>query len=148
MGAIPYIEDFEEWKSEFSFYIPIKVRFSETDMFGHVNNVSAFIYFEEARIEFLKSKGLFSDPQTEQAIPVVADLQCNFLKQMYFDMTIRLYVKVARVGTSSFDIHYMALNEEDHICLTGRGRLVSIDKETGKALPLKEKMKQKLIEKD
>ena len=46
------------WREEFSFKVPVKVRFSETDMFGHVNNTVPFTYFEEARMEFLKSIGL------------------------------------------------------------------------------------------
>ncbi|WP_369678806.1 acyl-CoA thioesterase [Planococcus faecalis] len=33
---------------------PVQVRFSETDMFGHVNNTVPIAYFEFARIEFMK----------------------------------------------------------------------------------------------
>lgn len=42
----------------FSFYNPVKVRFGEVDMFGHVNNVVAFTYFEEARIALFKELDL------------------------------------------------------------------------------------------
>ena len=38
-------------------YNPVKVRFGEVDMFGHVNNVVAFTYFEEARIALFKELG-------------------------------------------------------------------------------------------
>lgn len=55
MKKISYIENLASWEKDFSFYIPVKVRFCETDMFGHMNNGVAFTYFEEARIEFLKS---------------------------------------------------------------------------------------------
>lgn len=41
----------------FLFYNPVKVRFGEVDMFGHVNNVVAFTYFEEARIALFKELG-------------------------------------------------------------------------------------------
>ena len=63
MKQIPYIADFNQWKEEFSFYIPVNVRFSETDMFGHVNNVSPFIYFEEARTTFMQKYKVFGDLQ-------------------------------------------------------------------------------------
>lgn len=43
MKSVNYIDNMDQWRSEFSFFTPIKVRFSETDMYGHVNNVSAFI---------------------------------------------------------------------------------------------------------
>lgn len=146
MNGITYVEDFAKWKKEFTFYVPIRVRFSETDMFGHVNNVSAFIYFEQARIDFFKDRGLFmnfNEPDVT-GVPVVADLQCDFHKQMFFDDEIKLYVKANSVGRTSVDIHYMAVNERDDICLTGRGRIVYINRHTGKPMPLTDEMKQRL----
>ncbi|WP_106496986.1 acyl-CoA thioesterase [Lentibacillus sp. Marseille-P4043] len=144
MKSISYIEDMEKWRESFSFFIPIKIRFSETDMYGHVNNVSPFIYFEEARIEFLKSIGLFNNAQNEDGIPVVADLQCDYHKQMFFNDKINLYVKANSIGNTSVDIHYMALDDKEELTLTGRGRLVHIHPETGKPVALTESMKQKL----
>lgn len=145
MKSITYIQDIEKWQSEFSFSIPIKIRFSETDMFGHVNNVSPFIYFEEARIEFLKSVGLFDNPGSDGGIPIVADLQCDYHKQMFFNDKVDLYVKVNHVGNTSLDVHYMALNGNEEITLTGRGRMVYINSETGKPVALSESMKDKLL---
>ena len=46
-----YIEEpFEEWRASFRFYVETTVRFSETDMFGHMNNVT--------RLCILKRRGL------------------------------------------------------------------------------------------
>ena len=45
-----YIEDPQIWASEFTFSVQVPVRFSETDMFGHVNNTVVFTYLEYARI--------------------------------------------------------------------------------------------------
>ncbi|WP_188206348.1 acyl-CoA thioesterase [Alkalibacillus aidingensis] len=134
-----YITDFDSWKKGFQFYTTINIRFSETDMFGHVNNVSPFIYFEEARINYLNKLGVFGtlDQETEK-VPVVGDLQCDFLQQMYFGEQIKLFVKVDYVGKSSIDIHYMAKNGKDDICLTGRGRIVQISSKTGKSEPFNE----------
>ncbi len=137
MKAIDYIENFERWRSGFTFSIPIKVRFSETDLYGHVNNTSVFVYFEEARIEYLQSLGLFTDIEKEKAGIVVADLQCDYLEQMYFNETIHFYVKINEVGNASFDMHYMAINEKNKVTITGRGKIVYIDliKKRAKAIP-------------
>ncbi|WP_077327288.1 acyl-CoA thioesterase [Virgibacillus siamensis] len=142
MPKIAYIDDIDKWKSEFSFYTPIKVRFSETDMFGHVNNVSPFIYFEEARIEFLKAAGLFDSSNIGDGMPIVADLQCDYHKQMFFNDNLKLYVKVNYVGNTSLDVHYMALNDREELCLTGRGRMVYINPQTGKPVSIGESMKE------
>ncbi|WP_042223299.1 acyl-CoA thioesterase [Oceanobacillus manasiensis] len=147
MKAIPYIDDMEKWRKSFSFSTPIKIRFSETDMFGHVNNVSPFIYFEQARIEFLKSVGLFnSHSKEDNGIPVVADLQCNYLQQMYFNEDLTMYVKANHIGNTSIDIHYMGIVNEE-IALTGRGRLVHVHPKTGRPLSISEDMKENLLKK-
>lgn len=140
-----YIKDLEEWKSEFSFSTDIKIRFSETDMFGHVNNVSPFIYFEEARTDYFNElQYLLND--SSGSIPIVADLQCDYHKELYFGNTLKLYVKVNSTGNSSLDIHYLGINENEEICLTGRGALVNIDPQTKKAVPLGDRLKEKMLE--
>lgn len=145
MKSIAYIENLKEWRETFSFSIPINIRFSETDMFGHVNNVSPFIYFEEARIEFLKSLGLFDTLNDENGIPVAADLQCDYHHQMFFNDKLELYVKVNHIGNTSIDVHYMGVNQDAKICLTGRGRLVYVSPITGKPVPLNNQMKENLM---
>ncbi|RHW33412.1 acyl-CoA thioesterase [Lysinibacillus yapensis] len=137
-----YVEDPQLWIAEFEFSVEVKVRFSETDMYGHLNNTVPFIYFEYARIEYLKHLGFPSFSNTNSGkIPVAADLQCDFLKQVYFDETLQIYVKIARIGNSSIDLHYLAKNEKDEPCFIGRGAIVQIDKPSGKAVPWSEKEK-------
>ncbi len=148
MGKMEYVDDLAAWENEFEFFHPVKVRFSETDMFGHLNNTVPFIYFEQARIEFFKDKGFFQDwlsPQSE-AIPIVADLQCDYLQQIFFDEQLRVYVKVNEVGNSSADIHYMAKKEGGAICLAGRGTIVQVSKKTGKGLPWPEAARRLLAD--
>lgn len=146
MKQISYIDDWDTWRKSFSFSITVPVRFSETDMFGHMNNVTAFIYFEQARIEYLKEKGLFGNDEKLTAFPVVADLQCDFLQQIYFDEKLTIHVKTARIGNSSLDIHYMATKENGDVCLTGRGALVYIDERSHRAVPIPEEMKRRLVD--
>lgn len=142
-----YIGELEEWKAGFSFYSEVSVRFSETDMYGHLNNTVNFAYFEYARIEFFKHIQLMNDwldPKGE-TIPVVADLQCDFVKQVFFDEKLRVYVKANSVGNSSMDIHYMMVNAKDEITATGRGSIVQISKVTGKPVAWEETTKNQLL---
>ncbi|HZH62359.1 MAG TPA: thioesterase family protein [Metabacillus sp.] len=149
MKKVSFIENFnEEYKKSFSFSHQIKIRFSETDMFGHMNNTAPFTYFEEGRIEFFKSNGLMQkwlNPKGD-TIPVVADLQCDFLHQAYFDEMITLYVKINRVGTSSVELHYLGVNEQGESLFVGRGTVVQISKYSGKSVPWSEDEKECLME--
>ncbi|WP_243291273.1 thioesterase family protein [Bacillus sp. FJAT-47783] len=138
MKQVAYIEpNFNEWVNSFSFKCEIKVRFSETDMFGHMNNTVPFTYFEEARIEFFKSIGLMQEwmSSNNQGIPVVADLQCDFLRQVFFGETLHIHVKIHHLGRSSIDLHYYASNEKNEPCFVGRGTMVQVSKVTGKSVP-------------
>jgi acyl-CoA thioester hydrolase len=56
---VKYIENLESFASDF--FVEVKVRFSETDMYGHLNNTVPFTYFELARIEYLQSTGIMKD---------------------------------------------------------------------------------------
>lgn len=145
MKSIDYIDDFSSWAEEFDFYIHVNIRFSETDMYGHMNNVSPFIYFEEARIAYLRSLGLFNDFSNKEEAIIVADLQCNYLKQLFFGDQVNVHVKTKEVGNSSFDVHYMVTKGDFDVVLTARGRLVYIDANLGKSKPLTEDMKEKLL---
>jgi acyl-CoA thioester hydrolase len=148
MSRISYIENLAEWGKGFSFSHPIKVRFSETDMFGHLNNTVTFTYFEEARIEYFKSIGFMQTwvrPEND-TIPVVADLQCDYLAQVFFGESINIFVKANKVGTSSVDLHYMAQKDNGSTCFVGRGTMVQISKRTGKGCSWTEEMKELLLQ--
>ncbi|MEK5039174.1 acyl-CoA thioesterase [Sporosarcina sp. FSL K6-3457] len=138
-----YITDISTWASAFTFSVRVSVRFSETDMYGHLNNTVAFTYFEYARIEFLKNVGLMNDWLNPEGstIPVVADLQCDYLKQVFFDEALAVHVKVAAIGNSSMDIHYMVKNAKGDIVITGRGSIVQIGRATGKGVHWTDKEK-------
>jgi acyl-CoA thioester hydrolase len=144
MKQIDYIEHWERWEKSFTFFHKVKVRFCETDMFGHLNNTVPFIYFEEARTAFLHHLG-FMGKWTEkdsEEIPVVADLKCDFLKQVFFNDELYIYVKVHHIGRSSVDLHYMAKRDDKEIVFVGRGTIVQINKHTGKSVPWSDGMRQ------
>lgn len=146
MKKISYIDNYENWVNSFTYFYPVKVRFSETDLFGHLNNTKVFVYFEEGRIEFFKEIGIMQQWLTSggEGIPVTSDLQCNYLRQVFFDETLNVYVKIDSIGSTSVDLHYMIKNQRGEICITGRGRMVQVHKKTGKPLEWALDMKKKL----
>ncbi|WP_170007854.1 acyl-CoA thioesterase [Bacillus fonticola] len=135
MARAPYIHDLEAYTSSFSFQIPIAVRFSETDMYGHVNNTVPFTYYEEVRIAYLQSIGLMDEWSQSDCIPVVADLQCDYFTQVYFGDQLQVGVKVAKIGTSSVDMQYLVTKVDGTVAYTGRGTMVQVSKHTGKSVP-------------
>ncbi|PYZ93681.1 hypothetical protein CR194_11030 [Salipaludibacillus keqinensis] len=130
-----YIDQVDRWRNEFQYIYPVTVRFSETDAFGHLNNTNAFVFFEHARIQFFKESGLMQHWMSHdgETIPVTADLQCDYMKQIFFDEQLEIGLKVVEIGNSSVEIHYMITNETKELCMSGRGRIVQVSKKTGKS---------------
>lgn len=131
-----YIGDFEAWAEGFTYAAPLTVRFSDLDIYGIVNNAVIISYLEYARIEYLKHLRLMQDwmDMRNPVAPVLADIQCDYVKPIQYDDELLIYVKVEKIGTSSVDIHYLGKNNEE-IVFTGRSTMVQIDKKTGKGCP-------------
>lgn len=139
--------DLAQWSTQFRFFTPIQVRFSDTDMLGHINNVSYFSYFEHGRIAYLEELGLtrylLQSPTEPGGYIVTANLECQYLREIHFGKDVRLGVRVSRIGTSSLDIEYaLFLTEEEIIAAIGRGTVVYVNPATGKSQPLPEQAKE------
>ncbi|GAB7388714.1 thioesterase family protein [Bacillaceae bacterium] len=137
--------DVETWLQKFRFRVPIRVRFAETDMLGHVNNVSYFLYFEQGRLDYLAHLGvteeLFALEKGKMA--VAANLECHYLRQVFYGQPLQLYVRVARIGNSSFNLEYaLCLETNGELVAAGRGAMVYVDRHTGKSEPLPESVRE------
>jgi acyl-CoA thioester hydrolase len=103
----------------------IELRFSDLDAYGHVNSAVYFTYLETARVK------LFSDffrAVSEQGIfTVVARAECDFKVPIQLYDQVLVDVRVARLGTSSFDLDYRLHNGEGTVYATARTTMVCFD---------------------
>lgn len=142
-----YIENFEEWEEGFTYAADLTVRFSDIDMFGIANNATIISYLEFARIEYFHHLQLMQDwlKPEQSAIPVIADIQCDYVKPIYYNQKLSIGVKVETIGNSSIDLHYLGKNDQGQTVFTGRSTLVQIHKDTGKGYPWTAEEKQTFI---
>lgn len=143
MARATYIvPSINEWLQKFSFTIESKIRYSETDMSGHINNISYFIYFEQARVEYLESIEFFNG----QVNAVTADLTCHYHSEAFFPDTLQIGVRVAKMGSKSIDLEYYVVSAQDNrLIATGQGTLVVIDQQTKKSTAIPEDIRQAII---
>lgn len=80
----------------------LKVRFAETDLLGHVNNSSYFIYLEQGRIDFFQD--LEMDSQENDWNFILASIKCDFLRQAFFNQKLTITTQVGRIGNKSFQL--------------------------------------------
>lgn len=150
MNRVPYIEpDVEGWMNKFKFKSEIKVRFGETDAFGHVNNVSYFRYFEQARLDYFEHLGFmnyFTDRECPSII-VTGDLHCHYLQPIYYGQVIAAHVRTAKIGRTSLDLQYALTDESGKTLFAAcRGVMIHVDKHTEKSRPWPEEVKRRIIE--
>ncbi|HLQ85608.1 MAG TPA: thioesterase family protein [Salinisphaeraceae bacterium] len=87
-------------RSEFAFFVPIKVKWGEMDVLGHVNNTVFFRYSEDGRMEYIEA--ITRDGMVEgNHGPILADLRCTFLQQLRFPATVEIGTRTRRIGRSS-----------------------------------------------
>lgn len=139
--------DMESWLAKFQLAIPIKIRFSETDAFGHVNNVSYFIYFEQARVDYMQELGIDKELLSNKDFLVVtADLYCQFLGEIYFGEEIEVKIRAAKIGNSSFDVEYAVVKKNNNkLAAVGRGAIVFMDRKTKKSTSIPVHIREKII---
>lgn len=142
-----YIEDVSTWLEGFQYFEDIKVRFCETDLYGHMNNTVPFIYFEQVRTGFMEKYDLIAkeiEPGVT-GLSVMANLHCDYVQQAFYNDILKVGVKIARIGRSSIDMHYVALKDEE-IIFTGTSTVVQMNKNTGKSIPWTEEQLASVVE--
>jgi acyl-CoA thioester hydrolase len=120
-----------------------RVRWSDVDSYGHVNNVKYFEYYQEARIAFLS--GLADDRTRDagQAV-VVARIDVDYLRPILFrtePFEIRTWV--SRVGTSSYDLD-AEIRDGDEVLSRAHAVVVAFDMATQRSRPLSDAERARL----
>lgn len=100
-------------RSDYTFWAPVLIRYSDQDPMGHVNNVAIAAYFESGRM------GLLEDVFRETGLPdqgmVLARLSIDYLHEITMDYAgqkLDVGGRLARVGGRSLTTHYAVFKGE------------------------------------
>ena len=81
--------------------LTLPVLWADQDAFGHVNNTACIRWFECARVKYLEQIGVGSMFTPDNIGPILAQVTCNYRKQLNYPDTVTIGAKVARMGNSS-----------------------------------------------
>ncbi len=128
----------------FHFKNVVRMRWSDCDMLGHVNNATYLTYAEQARTEYCEK--LDWDWQKHGLILAKAEL--HFKKPLLYTDNPIIYVRISKLGNKSFDMEHIIMDEKGEnpelvAIITCVG--VMIDYQTGKTFPIPEDVRQKII---
>jgi len=119
-----------------------RVRFSDVDVYGHVNNVKYFEYYQEARLAFLTSLGR----DEHNLMLVVARVNVDYKRPILFRPVPYIVESwVTRVGNSSFAMQ-SEIRDGDQVLSRADTVLVTWDLETQKSRPLTDQERKSLTD--
>ncbi len=87
-------------RSEFKFWLPIATRWEDVDVYGHVNNVKYYAYFDTVINNYLVRVGGLK-PAADAIVGYVVESRCTFNAPIHFPETIEAGMAVAKLGRSS-----------------------------------------------
>jgi len=119
-----------------------RVRFSDVDVYGHVNNVKYFEYYQEARLSLFSSLHVGEDDWGFGL--VVARLDVDYKRPILFRTEPYLVETwVTRLGDSSFGLA-AEIKDGDTVLSRAESVMVTFDLETQRSRPLTEKERERL----
>jgi acyl-CoA thioester hydrolase len=117
--------------ADYPFSQRIRVRFAETDAMGIVHHSRYLLYFEEARVAYLRHVGHPYDEVRAEGIEMaVLEASVRYRKPLAFDDVCDVHVMIGAIGRVTFQMAYLvtvdatthATGVTVHGCITPDGR--------------------------
>jgi acyl-CoA thioester hydrolase len=125
-----------EPRSAYRVFRPIGTRWSDNDVYGHVNNVVYYSWFDTAVNGWLIEQGAL-DIHAGQTIGLVIETQCNYFAPLAFPESVEAGLRVARIGASSVRYEVGLFAQRAPTC-AARGHFIHVyvDRLTRRPVPL------------
>lgn len=87
-------------RAAYAHFSTITTRWMDNDIYGHVNNVTYYSYFDTAVNRYLIEAGVLDIHQGE-VIGLVIETHCNYFASLEFPKNVDAGIRVAHIGKSS-----------------------------------------------
>ena len=131
-------------REQFKFFFPIQTRWADNDIYGHVNNVTYYSYFDTAANSLLIQKTGF-DIHNSEIIGLVVDSACSFLQELSFPEVVEVGVAIGKIGNSSLR-YELAIFKHGQQQAAAQGHFVHVfvNRESRKSTAITEVMRDAL----
>lgn len=115
----------------FKFSTPIKVRFNETDLQGHVNFGQYLFYFDVGATEYMETIGYDYGRMLAEGIDLLyAESHCNYHSPAKWPEVLRVHTRIGHLGRRSIRYEFDIRADQDGR-LVATGHVVAIAAERG-----------------
>lgn len=123
-------------RSDFPVFYPIITRWMDNDIYGHVNNVTYYSYFDSVINRYLIEEGGL-DIHNAPVVGFMVSSSCQFKKPVAYPDALEAGVRVARIGARSVTYEVGIFMENDAQA-AAHGELVHVfvDRATESSTPI------------
>ncbi len=123
-------------RTAYPHFAVIPTRWLDNDVYGHVNNVHFYSYFDTVVNQYLIEVGVL-DPATSAVIGLVVETKCNYFVSVSFPERLDAGLRVARIGGSSvrYEIGLFRVGSQT-AAAQGHFIHVYVDRESRRPAPL------------
>jgi acyl-CoA thioester hydrolase len=124
-----------EVRERYPHFLRVPTRWMDNDVYGHVNNVIYYSYFDTVVNEYLIRSGVL-DIEKSPVVGLVVETQCRFFESITFPDTVHAGLRVARLGRSSVRYEIGLFRNDQTAVAQGHFVHVYVERESRKATPL------------
>lgn len=113
----------------------IRVRYFETDRMGLLHHANFIVYFEQARTEMLRKRGVtYREVEDSGYFLVIVDMACKFKRPARYDDLLTIKTVVERVTHVKL-VHRYEVRRDGLLLAEGHSTLACVDRD-GRPQPL------------
>ncbi len=126
------------------YFKTINTRWMDNDIYGHVNNVTYYSYFDTvANCYLIEEAGL--DIQNAETVGFVVASSCEYHAPIAFPQTIEAGFRVNKLGSKSVEYGIAIFSDaQEAACASGLFTHVFVDLKSGKSVGIPNQIRQAL----
>jgi len=126
----------DQTREHFAHLVALQTRWLDNDIYGHVNNVQYYSYFDTAVNQLLIERGVL-DIHAGAVVGFVVETGCTYFSPVSFPDVVHVGIRVARIGASSVRYEVgLFRNDDPQIAAAGHFVHVYVDRASQQATPI------------
>lgn len=131
-------------REDYPYHRAIPTRWIDNDLYGHVNNVVYYVYFDTIIAQFLIEEGGL-DPFAGGVVGIAVETGCRFHRPIRFPERVIAGLRVAHLGTSSVRYEVGIFREDDETAAAdGHFVHVFVERDSQRPTPIPEPIRSAL----
>ncbi len=120
-------------RNDFRHFLSIPTRWSDNDVYAHVNNVVYYGWFDTVVNRWLIERGHL-DIEHSATVSLVVETNCTYFESVAFPETVEAGLAVDRIGTSSI-VYAIGIFKQGKDLAIAQGRFVHVCVERANQVP-------------